>query len=137
MNREIKFRAWLINEKRMVFVQTIMQMPDESFLRIWPIKETPNKNYPTNKHAILMQFTGLHDRQGKEIYEGDIVQNDASKMVNSVWSIIFKNGAFRGKPNDTLYGNEFNFTELYSIKDIEIIGNIYENLELLRKNALE
>lgn len=79
----------------------------------------------------VMQFTGLHDKNGKEIYEGDIV-----KMKN--WSpenyqIKFIDGAFCLAFIDKVtslikgYAADINYVE----KDAEIIGNVYENPELI------
>ena len=68
------------------------------------------------RNAIFMQYTGI-----KDIYEGDICENGVCK-----YEVIFKNGAFRGKALDCEYPDDFNFTELYSIAGLEVIGNIYE-----------
>ena len=70
----------------------------------------------------LGQYTGLKDKNGKEIYEGDIIRGkDFSKGV------------------DVFYGNygelqPFNFVGEYVGRDWKIIGNIYENPELLKNN---
>lgn len=65
----------------------------------------------------LMQFTGLHDKNRKEIYEGDIIK---PKYGNEVYTI-----------NDLLHFG-FNYYEYFmSEENIEILGNIHENPELL------
>lgn len=80
------------------------------------------------------QFTGLYDAHGKEIYEGDIILYGGSIQHE----VVFRHGAF----GYLLYGGEFisyagntNFTfnPLNRSKEHEVIGNIYDNPELLKK----
>ncbi|CAC8424577.1 yopX family protein [Staphylococcus aureus] len=78
--------------------------------------------YKSFNEVKLLQYTGFKDVHGVEIYEGDIVQDSYSGEVSF---IEFKEGAF--------YITFSNVTELISENDdiIEIIGNIFENEELL------
>ena len=73
------------------------------------------------------QFTGLHDRSGKEIYEGDIGHYGS---LTPLRIIKFSNGSLgpNGMSFDENEGEHSNY-----IKDFEVIGNIYENPELLDK----
>lgn len=73
------------------------------------------------KHGTIGQFTGLHDKNGKEIYEGDIISNESYKGV-----VVYKNGSFvldLGKSCGCVY--------LFCLDSLLIIGNIYDNPELL------
>lgn len=81
----------------------------------------------------LGQYTGLHDKNGKEIYEGDIVLITRPCILEK-GEVKFINGCFAIKFKDTLlmlYQCEINNFKL------EIIGNIYDNPDLLEKGAEE
>ena len=75
------------------------------------------------ENNILMQCTGLKDKNGKLIYEGDVV-----KQNNTIYSVNWFNGSFCFK--DTLNGKNYTVEFVMSEKQ-EVIGNIYENPELL------
>ncbi len=81
-----------------------------------------------NQDLILMQYTGLNDKNGKEIYEGDLLNiSHPNKNVLGILqsSVLFKNGCFT-----------LDHTILYKLHEMsqlgEIIGNIYENPEKLK-----
>ena len=117
--REIKFRAWDTNplEGKSKMIYGIDEIK-EFYEGIELIDELLNNIAPEIK---IMQFTGLKDKNGKEIFEGDILSNGKLQSVvlwkNDGWGI--NNG--KHKLSRYLGGNE------------EIIGNIYENPELLEE----
>jgi uncharacterized phage protein (TIGR01671 family) len=121
MEREIKFRAWHKTNKVM------FENKDISVLA---------KNMNNNGGFIYMQYVGLKDKNGKEIYEGDILK---SFYGVGTYTVIFKHGTF-GMQGNSDYLDDWNRPKNYgysSFKDcdngnIEIIGNIYENHELLK-----
>lgn len=118
--REIKFRCWDVENKKMLksheFNYSFLQGVDFTYF-------------------IPMQFTGLLDKFGKEIYEGDIVkfgdnvihENTHGKVIWSEKRVSFIyefiDGQYKGKCTDMID----------SWRTYEIIGNIYENPELLKK----
>src|SRR5690554_7826557 len=75
----------------------------------------------------VMQFTGLYDKHHKPIYEGDIVSYFGLK-----YEVLFKNGAFGWMEDGAFYS--FNEMDRSEVNKFEIIGNIYENPELLEES---
>ena len=116
--REIKFRAWYNGEH-----------PEFSLTDKRRMTEIPDNNLSRlGNEYILMQYTGLKDKNGKEIYEGDIIEvlNEEEYIGDAVVvSVEFKNGCFV----DSFFHWAFNNIKEYKR---EVIGNIYENLELKR-----
>ena len=78
------------------------------------------------KDVEIMQSTGLKDKNGKEIYEGDIVRNTHTGSVGKVHWCVHNTGFFyyveKDKKDYTVFRAKYN---------LEVIGNIYENKELL------
>lgn len=78
------------------------------------------------EHAVLMEYTGLKDKNGKEIYEGDILALDGDVVA----PVTFMDGAFQ-LIADSSQGRSPFIQE--RAKRYEIIGNIYENPDLLKE----
>lgn len=115
--REIKFRAWLPKPKMMVY-----EMEQDSDL----MDIITDHNYK-NGNYILMQYTGLKDKNGKEIYEGDIVYV-ASEDENA--SIEWDNETARFILS---FDDWFADFDNYYGKDLEVICNIYDNPDLIKE----
>jgi len=108
--RDIRFRAWLKNAE-------VMEYQKNNYsLFMWAKSE--------NQPMEIMQYTGLDDKNGKEIYEGDIYhQGDP----NIKYVVIFNDCQFVGSQ----IGNKSLAGLTYFKDGIEIIGNIHENPDLL------
>ena len=123
--RELKFRAWhkdnYIELNDLRGNKSIYFSPyDLGFI-------THNID---RKEVVLEQYTGLKDKNGKEIYEGDIVSEDYRKNIveystTDVWSCNCCNEPFSGAG--------FIVTDGDDPEDWEVIGNIHENPELLEQ----
>jgi len=130
--REIKFRAWLKEDKKMVDVET-MDFTDKSiqYLKRSEIINAYILKRESFDDVELMQYTGVKDKNGKEIYENDLIS--CNKYKNIV--VFFENGCFKVKypRNDTtnIICALDTFLEKYMCK---ISGNIYENKKLLEEN---
>jgi uncharacterized phage protein (TIGR01671 family) len=135
--REIRFRAWDKELKMIMEVDSLefskwnvicsIQGYIEKDKRCISFERNSFKNDETDRH-ILMQFTGLKDKNGKEIYEGDIVRFNYSDEQNGYsGSQIVKFAEFEAG----FYPFCLRSRWRANIDDIEVIGNIYENPELL------
>ena len=134
MNREIKFRGQQINTKKWVYGYLYRNKG------LYVICE--NIRYAEEEPIFLDtvgQYTGLHDKNGKEIYEGDVV-------LYKDWEMAYEGGGNDSFINKGIveYCEDnccFNVTERQTVdladvlykdnEDLEVIGNIYDNPELL------
>lgn len=125
--REIKFRAWDPVDNRMLPVENINFR--EKYISL---NEGDNSITDTFEMFNLMQYTGLKDRNGVEIYESDIVKTCEGRLKQVIWQ---GNGfKFLYKFNIRGY-NEKTILDLGDTSNkrwgIKVIGNVYENPELL------
>jgi uncharacterized phage protein (TIGR01671 family) len=116
--REIKFKVWSFGQKRWVEKQSsVIKFSCEL-----------NEVFDTKEYEF-QQYTGLEDKNGKEIYEGDILElvNEANQ-ASRICEVVFEYYSWRFKnDNDSKpFANPDRFK-------LEIIGNIFENPELLKK----
>ena len=134
-NRQIKFRVFALSTKRMVY-GTDKEMPIVQFNGM--VMGARSEDY------ILMQFTGLHDKNGKEIWEGDVVQYEktTSKTFRRLVSHDF--GAFgyfagRSPLDETgkFYPLGFRIGNAEDNDHWQVIGNIYENPDLITKQEIK
>lgn len=139
MNREIKFRAWDTDAKQMLLADRHRWYSEHGSI-IHEIVDVPAPNgcYDTKVRRLfngeIMQFTGLSDKSGVEIYEGDIVQTDSEDGVVT-GRITFD---MNYEDDESFWWSGFclkviEVTDYTDDEPIEliVIGNIYSNPELL------
>lgn len=117
MSREIKFRAW---DKKTNGMLRLVDTP------VWQLNP-----YLSTFPWVIMQFTGVSDCNGTEIWEGDIVKT----KIGKIRQIVYENGGFfsRIKPGDRSEGHALYFWAVCPDFLPEVVGNIYQNPELLDK----
>lgn len=115
--REIKFRAWA--NGKMISWEEICS--SKYFKDFFLLKYMTN---PPRRVSVLLQYTGLKDKNGREIYEGDILRLTYSG-VSYKKEVVFTDCAFMIK------GGAINSHERFPLKNqMEVIGNVFENPEL-------
>lgn len=139
MEREIKFRVW--NGSQMIDDVTVGKHGAFWTSGISDIDAASLGNTTIyHETTPLMQFTGLRDKKGKEIYEGDIVDvwSAGSNLKNGI--IKFgqgRAGFFIGNASNSTCWSLSGGGDNYNQEDLKVIGNIYENPELLKRNVLK
>ena len=117
MSREIKFRAWNTVDKIMGKSFTLGQ-----FCGAYPMSD----NIDT-EGIIYMQYVGLKDKNGVEIYEGDLVKTATGKVMQIDWHTRF--ASFVINREGWMFSHWFG--ESLESSDCEVIGNIHQNSNLL------
>jgi uncharacterized phage protein (TIGR01671 family) len=138
MNREIKFRTWMSFD-----VEDKGNYGNYKMCYNFAFYEYAPINYLLSNHKFpIMQYTGLKDKNGEEIYEGDIVSATYSKHKEKDLTLIqkvcfdIKSSCYSLEPlipqEEIVFETTCNYCPLCWAAKIKIIGNIYENPELLK-----
>lgn len=122
MQREFKFRAWSTENNKMMDWEHI-----QSFRNFQKLLTIP--------FVKVMQYTGFKDKDGKEIYEGDILSCKVwidGKWEDSKEPVMFKDGCF---VLDWSFKKDGSYYEIMSveIEGKKVLGNIYQNPELVNR----
>lgn len=140
--REIKFRAWDKHSKKIGKVTRINFSDVQHTLVHYRYINDQGRTVDEQSHiddeghgvVALLQYTGLKDKNGKEIYEGDVLlfNNDYPNAQKMDWKCVvkYRKGSFVCEyPKDGVY----NHFDSWNVPKVtwEVIGNIYENPSLL------
>jgi uncharacterized phage protein (TIGR01671 family) len=114
--REIKFRAWT-TDSIMHSGRNILKINGEEI----------------SKSTVLMQYTGLKYEKGVKIYEGDLVKNALSDILEIIWNEDRCHFEMAGRYDKSYIRRELDRDIVIDLV-VKVIGNIYENIELLKEN---
>lgn len=110
-----KFRAWDKETKTM-----------NGMAEIYRNRNQEIELHPRDENIILMQSTGLFDKNNTEIFEGDII-----RVLDSTYTVFYDNekGSYRLKPHDDRWNVDY-MSNFSHGGNFEVVGNIYENKEV-------
>lgn len=126
IKRPIEFKAWVKNQEGHFFMGDVVNMTSMSEPEFMTVDVVKNKTYFYDiSDYVLLQFTELCDKNGEKLFDGDVCQDCRDLMT-----IYFENGCFYVKYHRANLNPGYLFRV---IEEIEKIGNIYENPDLLEE----
>lgn len=124
MSREIKFRGEKTEGGKWVY-----GFYQEHPLAYCHIQNSSNDWFPVFADTVG-QYIGVDDKNGKEIYEDDIVRTNSSRLCKVVW---FSSPQYQGWDLEPIEAKNPHPKERELWKDLEVIGNVHENADLLKE----
>jgi len=146
MNRQLKFRAWDVKNNYWVEPENSNDGCGITFEGNVAFCSQSQFVYIPEEHKdrfVIQQFTGLKDKNSREIYEGDILKfktydgwkDDFGRYVFLKVHYHEQTASFRMTRGDIYRGDSFDYSD--KPKEVEVVGNIFENPELLKAPAIE
>ena len=123
--RELKVRAWYKPYKQMCQVESL-RFDENGVYRAVLIEESfHDRRIVEADEIVIEQYTGLKDKNGTEIYEGDILIDDTGEPIE-YWVVKFSDGGFVGECAGVAEA-------LFELTNLEVVGNIHKNPELVEE----
>ena len=127
--REIKFRIWVKDRKAIFEVISIDYVTKKVTYLLERVGHLLSVRDAKFNDVELMQYTGIKDKDNKKIYEGDILFESFGEKY---YKVIFENGGFRAEFEGDFDEYSFDLIDVVA-QGCEIVGNIYENSELIKE----
>ena len=128
--REIKFRA-LVKDRKAIFEVILIDYVSKKVTylleRVGHLLSVRDAKF---NDVELMQYTGIKDKDNKEIYEGDILFESFGERY---YKVVFENGSFRAEFKGDFEEYSFDLIDVVA-QSCEVIGNIHENSKLMEDN---
>ena len=123
--RELKVRAWYKPYKQMCQVESL-RFDENGVYRAVLIEESfYDRRLVEADEIVIEQFTGLKDKNGVNIYDGDILIDDTGEPIE-YWVVKFSDGGFIGECVGVA-------EPLFELTNLEVVGNIHEDSELVEE----
>lgn len=121
--RELKFRAWHPKLRYFVYFDSLAMIHHSRYQLVANARESVVYHY-WDADEIIQQFTGLLDKNGKEIYEGDLIKFELEKDEVTIREVVFTRGYFAYERVKAPYHGAI----LMGVNEVcEVVGNICEN----------
>lgn len=123
--RELKIRAWYKPYKQVCQVESLRFDGSGVYTAVLIDEPFYDRKLVEADEIVIEQYTGLKDKNGTEIYEGDILIDDAGEPIE-YWVVKFSEGGFIGECAGVA-------ESLFELTNLEVVGNIHEGSELVEE----
>lgn len=138
MDRAIKIRAWDKGWKEIVYSDVIHHNINFGITIHKAYKPSTDDTYfPIQENLTLMQFTGLYDCEGKEIWESDIIEEYGREAFRYVVAWDTENAAwgYKGERKNYNWAHGWGESQRATLQNMKVIGNLYEHPNLLNNET--